>query len=125
MNKNNENEVELNTLWKRLQKSAPDWKDIYDTYQLARKTTASEKNLKSQILVLFDYLVENFHKDMFNENALSACKVAVEVMERQRIQLELFVKINELHKEETDFVLNIDRTKLEDLVTKLKIISQK
>lgn len=99
-----------------------DWGDFMSEIKRLRVT---EDNLKAQILDLFGYLVKNFHKDMLDEDALSACKVAVEVMERQRLQLELFVKINELHKEETDFALNIDRTKLQDLVTKLKIISQK
>ncbi len=99
-----------------------DWDDFISEIKRLRVT---EDNLKAQILDLFGYLVKNFHKDMLDEDALSACKVAVEVMERQRLQLELFVKINELHKEETDFALNIDRTKLQDLVTKLKIISKK
>lgn len=34
---------ELERLWKRIQKCPPDWKDIYDTYQFARRAMEAEK----------------------------------------------------------------------------------
>jgi len=87
----------------------------------ANRARQSEQHLKAQILELFDYLVQNFPKDMFNENAHSACKTAVEVMENLRTSINLHNKLDELFKEETD-ILKLDRKKLIDLVRRLKSI---
>lgn len=85
------------------------------------RARSSEENLKSQILELFDYLVKYFPKDMFNENALSACKTAVEVMENQRTSMKLYGRLSELFKEETD-IIKLDRKRLIELVKKMKSI---
>jgi len=86
------------------------------------QTNEIEFKLKSQILKLFDYLVQNHHQDMFNEDALGACDVAVKVLEKQKTQMELYEQLNHLFKEEKD-LLKLDRSKLLGLLKRMQLIS--
>jgi len=39
---------ELEILWKRLQKCPPEWKDIYATYQFAKRASEAVKELEKE-----------------------------------------------------------------------------
>jgi len=90
--------------------------------QVAKRARKSEDHLKAQILTLFDYLVQNFTKEMYHDNANGACAVAVKIMESQRTCLELNDKLKELFEDETN-ILKMDRKKLIDLIRRMKSIS--
>ena len=101
-------------------KGNPDLNDL-DVWKEANRSRQSELDLKDQIGYLFEYLIEHFNKEMLNEDGFGACASAVEIMQKQRIKLELNDKIRELFKEETD-ILKLDRKKLIELVRRLKSI---
>jgi len=52
---------ELERLWKRLQKSPPEWKDIYATYQFAKRASEAVKELEKENSGL-KHKVEEFEK---------------------------------------------------------------
>lgn len=95
------------------------YKELYELENDHKRARQSEQNLKAQILELFEYLVTNFSKDMFNENANGACKTAVKIMEKQSLNLDLVLELldefKKLFQKETD-ILNLEIKKLTDLV---------
>jgi len=89
--------------------------------QVAKRARDGEQQLKDQILVLFDYLVRKHPLEMFNDNAHSACKTAIDIMENQSTTVKLYDRLTKLFKEETD-ILKLDRNKLLDLIKNMKSI---
>jgi len=108
-------DAELNEIIKASDKLSP------ELIEETKRCRGSEEKLKSQILALVDYLVDNFPTELLNESDIGVCKTAVGIIEKQKTQLELYAKLNELFKLDSH-LKNLDRKKLVDVIKKMSSI---
>lgn len=99
---------ELERLWKRLKKCPPDWKDIYDTFQFARRAMEAEeahfiliKALRSELtqrdaeVIRLNEIITLLENMCFNNDILLK-KAVASFAKMKKENAELKVKAKEL-----------------------------